>query len=297
MALATIVVGVLLVVPTAYWIQLRLPRLRPVVEFITLLPLVIPAIVIVFGYLRHLQQLLAAAADRHARAAPTSCSTFGYVTLALPYMYRAVDTGLRAIDVRTLTEAAESPGRQLADHPVPGDLAQYARRGAQRRLSHLRHRHRRVHHGEPARPPGLRPLSAADRRQPAYEPAALAIIAFAVTWACMGLIQLFGAPAQRACGTLTPYRRRMAFLEIDNLRKTFGTSAWSRISSSKVERGEFISFLGPAAAARPRPCAWSPASRCRPPARIRIDEHDVTHLRPNQRKSAWCSSPTRCSPT
>ena len=52
LALATIVVGVLLVVPTAYWIQLRLPRLRPTVEFITLLPLVIPAIVLVFGYLR-----------------------------------------------------------------------------------------------------------------------------------------------------------------------------------------------------------------------------------------------------
>jgi len=52
LALATIVVGVVLVVPTAYWIQLRLPGLRPVVEFITLLPLVIPAIVLVFGYLR-----------------------------------------------------------------------------------------------------------------------------------------------------------------------------------------------------------------------------------------------------
>src|SRR6185503_658132 len=51
-ALATIVLGVLLVVPTAYWIQLRLPRLRGVVEFITLLPLVIPAIVIVYGYIR-----------------------------------------------------------------------------------------------------------------------------------------------------------------------------------------------------------------------------------------------------
>ena len=40
------------VVPTAYWIRLRMPWLRPVVEFITLLPLVIPAIVIVFGYIR-----------------------------------------------------------------------------------------------------------------------------------------------------------------------------------------------------------------------------------------------------
>ena len=51
-ALCTIILGVLLVVPTAYWVRLRLPRLRPVVEFITLLPLVIPAIVIVFGYIR-----------------------------------------------------------------------------------------------------------------------------------------------------------------------------------------------------------------------------------------------------
>ena len=34
----------------------------------------------------------------------------GYATLALPYMYRAVDTGLRAIDIGTLTEAAQSLG-------------------------------------------------------------------------------------------------------------------------------------------------------------------------------------------
>ncbi len=51
-AIFTIVLGVLIVVPTAYWIRLRMPHLRPMVEFITLLPLVIPAIVIVFGYIR-----------------------------------------------------------------------------------------------------------------------------------------------------------------------------------------------------------------------------------------------------
>ena len=54
---STIIVGVLLVVPTAYWVQLRLPKLRPVVEFLTLLPLVIPAIVLVFGYIQDLWQL------------------------------------------------------------------------------------------------------------------------------------------------------------------------------------------------------------------------------------------------
>ena len=111
----------------------------------------------------HLQQLLPRSRSRPTSAAPICCSTFSYVTLALPYMYRAVDTGLRAIDVRTLTEAAESLGAGWPTHPLQGDLPQCARRGAQRRLPHLRHRHRRIHHGEPAGPAGLRALSAADR--------------------------------------------------------------------------------------------------------------------------------------
>ncbi len=83
LALATIVVGVLLVVPTAYWIQLRLPRLRPLVEFITLMPLVIPAIVLVFGYLRiyNSSSLLPMTANE---TATNLLLTFGYVTLALP---------------------------------------------------------------------------------------------------------------------------------------------------------------------------------------------------------------------
>ncbi|MCI0431712.1 MAG: ABC transporter permease subunit [Rhodospirillales bacterium] len=109
LALATIVVGVVLVVPTAYWIQLRLPKLRPVVEFITLLPLVIPAIVIVFGYLRLYNSSSFLPMTANERSTDVLL-TFSYVTLALPYMYRAVDTGLRAIDVRTLTEAAEILG-------------------------------------------------------------------------------------------------------------------------------------------------------------------------------------------
>ena len=100
MAVITIVVGVLLVVPTAYWVQL---------EFITLLPLVIPAIVIVFGYLRiyNSSSLIPLTGSERATDFLLICS---YVTLSLPYMYRSIDTGLRAIDVRTLTEAAEVLG-------------------------------------------------------------------------------------------------------------------------------------------------------------------------------------------
>ena len=99
----------------------------------------IPAIVIVFGYLRLYNSSSFLPLTANARATDLLL-TFGYVTLALPYMYRAVDTGLRAIDVRTLTEAAEILGAGLPTHPVPGDPAQCPRRDAERRLPDLRHR-------------------------------------------------------------------------------------------------------------------------------------------------------------
>ena len=164
MALLTIVFGMLLVVPTAYWVRLRLPQMRPIVEFVTLLPLVIPAIVIVFGYLRIYNS---------SSVLPLTGSTTGtnlllvcsYMTLSLPYMYRAVDTAMRAIDVRTLTEAAESLGaswttimfRCIFPNVMSGVLS-----GA---FITLRDRHGRIHHGSASQPAGLRAVPAARRRQ------------------------------------------------------------------------------------------------------------------------------------
>ena len=98
MALLTILLGVLIVVPTAYWVRLRLPGWRPFIEFITLLPLVIPAIVIVFGYIR-LYNTSSILPLTGSATGTNLLLLFGYTMLALPYMYRAVDTGLRAIDV------------------------------------------------------------------------------------------------------------------------------------------------------------------------------------------------------
>jgi putative spermidine/putrescine transport system permease protein len=201
LALATIAVGVLLVVPTAYWIQLRLPKLRPVVEFITLLPLVIPAIVLVFGYLRiyNSSSILPFTADERST---DLLLTFSYVTLALPYMYRAVDTGLRAIDVRTLTEAAESLGAgwpailfrvilpNVRAAVLSGAFLTFAIVIGEFTMAALLDR--------PAFGPYLQ-LIGANR---AYEPSALAIIAFVVTWACMGFINLFG---RARAGSVAPH--------------------------------------------------------------------------------------------
>lgn len=189
MALMTIVFGMLLVVPTAYWVRLKYPRLRPLLEFITLLPLVIPPIVIVFGYIR-LYNTSSFLPMTGSTFGTNMLLMFGYVTLSLPYMYRAVDTGLRTIDVRTLTEAAQILGAGwttiIARVILPnvliavmsGAFVTFAIVLGEFVLAALLNR--------PAFGPYMQ-LIGANR---AYEPAALAVIAFAITWFCIGLMQL-----------------------------------------------------------------------------------------------------------
>lgn len=185
---ATIVVGVVLVVPTAYWVRLRLPQARPYVEFITLLPLVVPAIVVVFGYIR-LYNTSSVLPLTGSSAGTDFLLTMGYTTLALPYMYRSVDTGLRSIDVATLTEAAQSLGAGwitiLARIILPnvtvailsGAFLTLAIVMGEFTMAALLNR--------PAFGPYMQLLGA----NRAYEPPALAVIAFAITWGCMGLMQ------------------------------------------------------------------------------------------------------------
>jgi putative spermidine/putrescine transport system permease protein len=189
-ATLTIVVGILLFVPTAYVVRLRVPKARTAVEFITLLPFVVPVIVYVFGLVRTYSRppLLIVNSPVLLVAA--------YTILSMPYMYRAVDIGLRSIDARTLTEAAQSLGAGwgtvmfrviipnirvailngafLSFAIVIGEyiLAQYLAK------------------------PAFAPYMAVLMQNKAYEPAALAVISFALTWACMGIISLFGRGPQ-----------------------------------------------------------------------------------------------------
>jgi putative spermidine/putrescine transport system permease protein len=192
MALWTILFSILLLLPTAYWIHLKLPWLRPAVELVTLLPFVIPGIVLVFGLIRSYARPPLALTN--STAGTLALLVAGYVVLSFPYMYRAIDAGLRAIDVRTLTEAAQSlgagwgtilfrvilpnvrvallAGAFLTFAIVIGELtlAQYLLGGTQ----------------------AFGPYLALVGRNKAYEPAALAIISFALIWAAIGVIQLLG---------------------------------------------------------------------------------------------------------
>jgi putative spermidine/putrescine transport system permease protein len=104
LVLLTVLLMLVLLVPTVIWVRLRLPRLRRVVEFVCLLPLTIPAIVLVVG----LAPVYAWVT--YFLGGSSLTLTFAYTILVLPYAYRAIDAGLSAIDVRTLSEAARSLG-------------------------------------------------------------------------------------------------------------------------------------------------------------------------------------------
>ena len=101
LAAVTLVLTMALMVPTTIYVHLRLPRLRRVMEFITILPIVIPPIVLILGVLR--------AAPLWLKSSPYLLSLV-YVILSMPFVYRSLDSGLAAIDLKTLVEASRSLG-------------------------------------------------------------------------------------------------------------------------------------------------------------------------------------------
>ncbi len=106
-AVLTVFGMLLLLVPTMIWTVVRVPRMRRVVEFLCLLPLAIPAIVIVVGIAPIYQWL-----GRNLGAVGGSPLTLALIdiVLVLPFAYRAIDAGIRGVDVATLTDASRSLG-------------------------------------------------------------------------------------------------------------------------------------------------------------------------------------------
>lgn len=187
----TIVVGLVIVVPAAYYVRLRAPQLRPIIEFVTLLPLIIPAIVLVFGYIR-LYNSSSILPLTNSNAGTAVLLTLAYVALGLPYMYRAVDTGLRTIDVQTLTEAATILGAnqaQIIAQVIFPNIIVAVLSGAFLTLAIV------IGEFTIASLLGVQVFGVylenvgANR---AYEPAALSIISFVLTWGAMGMIAFLG---------------------------------------------------------------------------------------------------------
>jgi putative spermidine/putrescine transport system permease protein len=189
-ALITIACSIAIVVPTAFWVRLRLPRWRPVVELITLLPFVIPPVILVFGLIRSYSS--GPLALTGTETGSSALLVAAYTVLSLPYMYRAVDVGLRSMDLQLLTEAAQNLGAgwlRILWQVVLPNLRVSLIGGAFLTLA--------IVIGEftiasflarPAFGPYLSLLG----QNRAYEPAAVSLISFGITWLAMGLIQLLG---------------------------------------------------------------------------------------------------------
>jgi putative spermidine/putrescine transport system permease protein len=105
LALETVIISLIIFVPTIYWVHLKVPRLRPVMAFLALIPFVVPPIVMVVGLLRTFKWT-----PDWFYQQPWGFLTAAYVILAFPYMFFALDAGFRSIDVHTLTEASQSLG-------------------------------------------------------------------------------------------------------------------------------------------------------------------------------------------
>lgn len=192
----TIIVGVLVVVPAVYFVRLRMPWLRPFMEFVTLLPLVIPALVLVYGYIR-LYGSSSLVPFTGSVLGTDILLTCAYVMLALPYMYRAVDNGMRTIDIGTLTEAAQIMGAnqfQVIGQIILPNILVAILSGAfltfaivigEFTIASLLAR------------PAFGPYLVGIGTNRAYEPAALAIISFIITWGAMGMINVLGRFAPR----------------------------------------------------------------------------------------------------
>ncbi|HEX5014406.1 MAG TPA: ABC transporter permease subunit [Candidatus Limnocylindrales bacterium] len=186
----TVVASLALIVPTAYWVHLKVPRARPIVEFVTLLPFVIPAIVLVFGLIRIYKE--PPLPLTHTDLGSNALLVFAYVVLSLPYMYRAVDVGLRAIDIRTLTEAAQSMGAGWATillRIILPNIRVALLSGAFLTVAIVIGEFTIASYlARPAFGPYLSLLG----NSKAYEPAAVAVISFALTWLAMLIIAAIG---------------------------------------------------------------------------------------------------------
>lgn len=192
MAVLTILLCIVLLLPTLTITHLFFKRFRVVLELLALVPFVVPSIILVFGFIRFYSRPPLSLTN-------TTLGTYGlllagYMVLAMPYMYRAIDAGLRAIDTRTLVEAAQSLGASwmttmlrvifpnIRVAILNGTFITFAIVMGELTLAQF------LVGGTVAFAPYLALLG----RARAYEPAALTVISLLLTWLTIGTMQWLG---------------------------------------------------------------------------------------------------------
>jgi putative spermidine/putrescine transport system permease protein len=122
LAVTSTILTIVIVTPTAYWVQLRLPQARALMNILSLVPFAVPAIVMAFGLIEVYSNannlinvlslgLVPLLSNNPFNIVNTSpLLVCGYVIIALPFVYRPIDNSLQAINTRVLSEAAASLG-------------------------------------------------------------------------------------------------------------------------------------------------------------------------------------------
>lgn len=122
LSVASTLLAIILVTPTAYWVHLRVPKARPLMDVLTLMPFAIPAVIMslglleVYGTPNDLITVLSfglvpiLSYDPFNLVNTPQLLVCAYVIISLPFVYRPIDNNLRAINTTTLTEAAYSLG-------------------------------------------------------------------------------------------------------------------------------------------------------------------------------------------
>ncbi|NPV43987.1 MAG: ABC transporter permease subunit [Firmicutes bacterium] len=104
LSVLVIILSVILILPAALAGELKLPKFRSFLELFSIFPYAIPPVLLALGIIQVF--------------APLPIPIYGtplllilaVTTLALPFMYRAVDNALQAIDAKQLVEAALTLG-------------------------------------------------------------------------------------------------------------------------------------------------------------------------------------------
>jgi len=192
MAIFTVIAGLALIVPTAIWVELRLRKAKPMLEIFALMPFVIPPIVLVFGLIRMYSR------PPFALVVSPALLVAAYVVLSFPYIYRSVDAGLRSIDLRALVEAAHSLGAGW-----PTVLFRVIIPNIRSAMLSALFLTLAIVIGELTLAvmlawPAFGPYMALVGRDLAYEPAALAVLSFLMTWGAILVMQLVSGAGRKS---------------------------------------------------------------------------------------------------
>lgn len=104
LSVLTVLCSLVLLVPTLLFLYLRSPKLLSIAEGISIIPFIIPPVALVSGANTFFRQVWPSFLVSSFSLIPF------YVVLSLPLVYRSLDAGFRAIDVRTLWSASQSLG-------------------------------------------------------------------------------------------------------------------------------------------------------------------------------------------